>query len=56
MKIRRRNFRKSAEPENFWPSFTDLISTIALVLFFLMLLAYLQNIISGKTLNLPSAR
>ncbi len=51
MKIRRRNFRKSAEPENFWPSFTDLISTIALVLFFLMLLAYLQNIISGKNLE-----
>ncbi len=51
MKIRRRNFRKIAEPENFWPSFTDLISTIALVLFFLMLLAYLQNIISGKNLE-----
>lgn len=51
MKIRRRNFRKIAEAENFWPSFTDLISTIALVLFFLMLLAYLQNIISGKNLE-----
>lgn len=51
MKIRRRNFRKTAEAENFWPSFTDLISTIALVLFFLMLLAYLQNIISGKNLE-----
>ncbi len=51
MKIRRRNFRKMSEAENFWPSFTDLISTIALVLFFLMLLAYLQNIISGKNLE-----
>lgn len=51
MKIRKRNFRNGAESENFWPSFTDLISTIALVLFFLMLLAYLQNIISGKNLE-----
>ncbi|SMP37846.1 OmpA family protein [Anoxynatronum buryatiense] len=51
MKIRRRNFKNGMETENFWPSFTDLISTIALVLFFLMLLAYLQNIISGKNLE-----
>lgn len=51
MKIRRRNFKKQSEPENFWPSFTDMISTIALVLFFLMLLAYIQNIISGKNLE-----
>ncbi|SDY40524.1 OmpA family protein [Tindallia californiensis] len=51
MKIRRRNFRKQSEAENFWPSFTDIISTIALVLFFLMLLAYIQNIISGKNLE-----
>jgi chemotaxis protein MotB len=51
MKIRKRYFRNGAETENFWPSFTDLISTIALVLFFLMLLAYLQNIVSGKNLE-----
>ena len=51
MKIRRRNFKKQSEAENFWPSFTDMISTIALVLFFLMLLAYVQNIISGKNLE-----
>ena len=51
MKLRRRNFRKVGESENFWPSFTDMISTIALVLFFLMLLAYLQNIVSGKNLE-----
>jgi chemotaxis protein MotB len=51
MKIRRRNFRSTHEPENFWPSFTDMVSTIALVLFFLMLLAYLQNIVSGKNLE-----
>jgi chemotaxis protein MotB len=38
------------EGENFWPSFTDLISTIALILFVLVLLAYIQNLISGKNL------
>lgn len=51
MKLRRRNYKKSQEEENFWPSFTDMISTIALILFFLMLLAYVQNIITGKNLE-----
>ncbi|WP_432402672.1 OmpA family protein [Wukongibacter sp. M2B1] len=48
MKLRRRNFKKDAESENFWPAFTDMISTIALILFFLMLLGYIQNIIISK--------
>lgn len=52
MKTRRRNFRAtSSETENFWPSFTDVMSTIALVLFFLMLLAYVQNLITGSNLE-----
>ncbi len=51
MKFRRRNFKKDKESENFWPAFTDMISTIALILFFLMLLAYIQNIITGKNLE-----
>lgn len=51
MKIRKRNFKRSSDEQNFWPSFTDMISTIALVLFILMLLAYIQNIISGKNLE-----
>ncbi|MDK2919251.1 MAG: chemotaxis protein MotB [Candidatus Petromonas sp.] len=51
MKIRKRNFKKHRESENFWPAFTDMISTIALILFFLMLLAYIQNIITGKNLE-----
>ncbi len=50
MKIRTRNFRKDREVANFWPSFTDVMATIALVLFFLMLLAYIQYIIAGKNL------
>ncbi|MGI6778934.1 MAG: OmpA family protein [Acetivibrionales bacterium] len=48
---RRRNFKTVREPFNFWPSFADVMSTIALVLFFLMLLAYIQNIITGKNLE-----
>ncbi|AOT69673.1 OmpA family protein [Geosporobacter ferrireducens] len=51
MKIRKRNFKRSNDEQNFWPSFTDMISTIALILFILMLLAYIQNIISGKNLE-----
>jgi chemotaxis protein MotB len=37
--------------ENFWPSFTDLISTVAMILFVLVLLAYIQNLIAGKNLE-----
>ena len=37
--------------ENFWPSFTDLISTVAMILFVLVLLAYIQNLIAGKQLQ-----
>lgn len=48
---RRRNFKSDKESYNFWPSFADVMSTIALVLFFLMLLAYIQNIITGKNLE-----
>lgn len=46
MKIRNRNFRKQEEPAHFWPSFTDMMSTIVLVLFFLVFLAYFQQILS----------
>ncbi|MFZ5985831.1 MAG: OmpA family protein [Bacillota bacterium] len=51
MKVRRRNFKRLDEAPNFWPSFTDVMSTIALVLFFLMLLAYIQNLITGSKLE-----
>ena len=51
MKIRRRNFKKTSEEINFWPSFTDVMSTITLILFFLILLAYIQNFITGSDLE-----
>jgi chemotaxis protein MotB len=39
------------EVDNYWPSFADLTATISLILFVLMLLAYIQNLISGKKLE-----
>lgn len=51
MKTRRRYFGGGAEAHDFWPSFTDVMSTLALILFFLMLLAYVQNIIFGNNLE-----
>lgn len=51
MKARKRRFKNNSEPQNFWPSFTDMISTIALILFFLMILAYVQNIVTGSNLE-----
>jgi chemotaxis protein MotB len=50
-KNRRRNLIAEEEPENFWPSFADLTSTIALIFFVLVLLAYIQNLIAGKQLE-----
>lgn len=46
----RRNFGEVAE-ENFWPAFTDMISTIALIIFFLMLIVFINNVITGKNLE-----
>ena len=51
MKRRRSYFGGGTEAQDFWPSFTDVMSTLALILFFLMLLAYVQNIIFGNNLE-----
>ncbi len=51
MRKRRTRAELEGERENYWPAFTDLTSTIALILFVLVLLAYLQNLISGKNLE-----
>jgi chemotaxis protein MotB len=48
---RRLLMEEDQSAENFWPSFTDLTSTIALILFVLVLLAYVQNLISAKSLS-----
>jgi len=46
----RRSFGETTE-ENFWPAFTDMISTIALIIFFLMLIVFINNVITGKNLE-----
>src|SRR5262245_14467593 len=50
MRKRQRLIMQDEGTENFWPSFTDLISTVAMILFVLVLLAYIQNLISSKQL------
>lgn len=37
--------------QGFWPSYADMMSAVALILFFLMLLAYVQNLITGNDLQ-----
>jgi chemotaxis protein MotB len=51
MRKRQRLLLQDDGSENFWPSFTDLISTVAMILFVLVLLAYIQNLIAGKQLE-----
>ena len=51
MRHRRRLLLSDDATENFWPSFTDLTSTIVLILFVLVLLAYIRNLIAGKNLD-----
>ncbi len=49
--MRRTRLRSIEAEENFWPSFTDMISTIALILFFLILIIFVENIIIAKDLS-----
>jgi len=51
VKARRRSTLDDSAEVNFWPSFTDLTSTVALILFVLVLLAYLQNLLSTQSLE-----
>ncbi len=37
--------------QGFWPSYADMMSAVALILFFLMLLSYTQNLITGNNLR-----
>ena len=43
--------RDNGGEQGFWPSYTDMMSAVALILFFLMLLAYIQNIITNNDLK-----
>lgn len=49
---RRRNLLSDHEvTREIWPSFTDVMSTMALILFVLVLLAFVQNLSSGRRLD-----
>ena len=37
--------------QGFWPSYADMMSAVALILFFLMLLSYIQNLMTGNDLR-----
>ena len=41
----------SGGEQGFWPSYADMMSAVALILFFLMLLSYIQNLITGNDLR-----
>lgn len=41
----------SGGEQGFWPSYADMMSAVALILFFLMLLAYIQNMITDNDLK-----
>ncbi len=41
----------SGGEQGFWPSYADMMSAVALILFFLMLLSYIQNLITGNDLQ-----
>ncbi len=51
MRSRRRSFERSEELDNYWPSFTDLMAALALILFVLFLLAYIRNLLSARSLE-----
>lgn len=42
---------ESAGEQGFWPSYADMMSAVALILFFLMLLSYIQNLVTGNDLQ-----
>lgn len=49
---RRADITTSSDGEQgFWPSYADMMSSFALILFFLMLLSYIQNLVTGNDLQ-----
>lgn len=56
MRTRTSYFKSRDEEQNFWPSFVDVMTNIALIMFFLMLLVYIQNLITGNKLTTARSR
>ena len=48
--------RNSEGEQGFWPSYADMMSAVALILFFLMLLSYISNMITGNNLRNTEAQ
>jgi chemotaxis protein MotB len=51
MKSKSRRYYTKRDAENFWPSFADVMSTIALVMLFLVLIVFVRNIIISIDLD-----
>ncbi len=47
--------QESGGEQGFWPSYADMMSAVALILFFLMLLSYIQTLITDKDLQTTEA-
>ena len=43
--------RSQEGEQGFWPSYADMMAAVALILFFVMLLSYIQNLITGNKLE-----
>jgi chemotaxis protein MotB len=52
VRVRRHLLSEHDEPKEIWPAFTDVMSTLALILFVLVLLSYVRSLISSKQLDL----
>ena len=46
-----RSSQNEGGEQGFWPSYADMMSALALILFFLMLISYIQNLITGNDLQ-----
>lgn len=51
MRNRRNLLSDHESTREIWPAFTDVMSTMALILFVLVLLAYVRNLINGKRMD-----
>lgn len=49
--VRSSTYDAAEVEQGFWPSYADMMSAVALILFFLMLLSYIQNLITGNDLQ-----
>lgn len=45
------SYLKKTEPENYWPSFADVMSTMVLIMLFLVLIVFIKNIIISINLD-----